>query len=82
MSDTAEIDELVSKKRAEQNRTNVKAFRENLAEKTGRKQRTYFTDDEDLENMKAIKAALPEVSNQSDAIKYALAKAVNDLKTR
>lgn len=66
----------VSDKRKEQNRNNIAAFREKLAKEIGRKQRTYFTDDEDIENMNEIKKKVEGVKNQSDAIKYALAETV------
>lgn len=69
----------VSDKRKEQNRTNIAVFREKLAKETGRKQRTYFTDDEDIQNMNEIKKKVEDVKNQSDAIKYALGEAVKSL---
>lgn len=70
---------LVSKKRQEQNRTNVTRYRERLAEATGRKQQPFYVDDDDRENMKRIKAKVATVKNQSDAIKYALAETVQRL---
>ena len=69
----------VSDKRKEQNRSNTATFREKMAKETGRKQRTYFTDDEDLQNMNEIKKKVDGVKNQSDAIKYALNKVVEGL---
>ena len=69
----------VSDKRKEQNRSNIATFREKMAKETGRKQRTYFTDDEDLQNMNEIKKKVGSVKNQSDAIKYALSKTVKKL---
>lgn len=69
----------VSDKRKEQNRSNIATFREKMAKETGRKQRTYFTDDEDIANMNEIKKKVDGVKNQSDAIKYALSVTARSL---
>ena len=60
----------VSDKRKEQNRSNIATFREKMAKETGRKQRTYFTDDEDIANMNEIKKLWNAVGEYSSLVEH------------